>query len=114
MADYRILTSVRTTRPDLRTLLDTLRLAVSGDVGLQDTLDPQRLTLKKDTLWTGPQVAAAQSAYDAAPAFDSALCAIDVSDAKAMMLTLWECIPAPTMTKAQARTRFVVIRKTLP
>lgn len=33
---------------------------------------------------------------------------------QAVALGLWECIPAPTMTKAQLKNRIVAIYKTLP
>ena len=43
------------------------------------------------------------------------LAQIDTSDRKlqAAVMALWECVPAPTMTKVQLRNRIIAIYKTL-
>lgn len=58
---------------------------------------------------TPAQITAAQTAQtDGAAALD-----VDQKVLKALAMALWECIPAPTMTKAQLRARCIAIWKTL-
>lgn len=44
---------------------------------------------------------------------DDAIREVDDKKLKAAILSLWECIPSPTMTKAQLRSRIIAIYKTL-
>ena len=85
MAAYQSFTSARGTRPDPIGLLLDLRAAVSADVGL--TLNSptwQQVTLKKTTAWTAPQIAAAQTVLDTAPAGTPQIAAQRLVDAMSL------------------------------
>lgn len=112
MAAYQTVTTPRTTPTDLAGLLLALRTAVAPDVGIQ-VLDLQTYTLKKNTPWTPAEIAQAQTAIDTAPVRDDAALDVDQKVLKALVLGLWECIPNPTLTKAQLRARILAIWRTL-
>jgi hypothetical protein len=61
-ASYTTLTTLRTTRPNPLALLTALRAAVDATVGATEAVGGWRM--KKATLWTAPQIAAAQNALD--------------------------------------------------
>jgi len=61
MADYHTFTTVRVTRPNPIALLAALR-ALDATAGVTEISGAWRI--KKDTLWSAPQIAAAQTALD--------------------------------------------------
>jgi hypothetical protein len=67
MAAYQNFTTARLTEPDAAALLAQLR-ALDATAGVQHALGSPTYTLKKATAWTGPQIAAAQTVLDTAPA----------------------------------------------
>lgn len=67
MAFYLDLSSARTTVPDEPSLLVLLRANVDPAV-VVGPLSQTRFRLKKSTLWTAPQIVAAQTALDTAAA----------------------------------------------
>lgn len=73
MASFQDLTTTRPTVPDPASLLAQLRSldASAGVAVLSLTL----YRVKKETAWTGPQIAAAQNAIDTAPASSPQLAA---------------------------------------
>lgn len=79
-AAYHDFTSARVTNPDLPSLIASLRATVAPDVGVQLRDGPQ-MTLKKGTPWTAPEVTAAQTAIDGAPAWTPLLEAQRLIDA---------------------------------
>jgi len=66
MSAYQTFTSSRGTEPDAAALLANLR-ALDATVGVQHVPGPSYV-LKKATAWTAPQMAAAQTVIDTAPA----------------------------------------------
>lgn len=66
MPTYQSFTSARLTEPDPASLLSALR-ALDGTAGVQHPLGASYV-VKKATAWTAPQIAAAQTAIDSAPA----------------------------------------------
>jgi len=66
MPAYQSFTSGRATEPDPASLLSALR-ALDGTAGVQHPLGASYV-VKKATAWTAPQIAAAQTAIDTAPA----------------------------------------------
>lgn len=70
-AFYEDFLSPRLTEPDPATLLAQLR-ALDATAGVQHTLStptaPATYRIKKATAWTAPQIAAAQTVIDTAPA----------------------------------------------
>lgn len=95
MAAYQVFTSARTTEPDAASLLANLR-ALDASAGVHHTAGPL-YTIKKATDWTVPQISAAQSVIDAAPASSPQLAAqawVDVMPLgqKAFILTLLDQI----------------------
>lgn len=63
---YQAFSTARTTEPDPASLLASLR-ALDATAGVQHTSGPQYV-IKKATAWTAPQIAAAQTVIDTAPA----------------------------------------------
>ena len=63
MADYHIFTTNRATVPNPLALLAAVRAAVDVTVGIRREIDGT-YRAKKNTLWTAPQIAAAQTALD--------------------------------------------------
>ena len=91
MADYHTFTTARLTEPDPASLLAQLR-ALDASAGVQHFSGPM-FTIKKATVWTAPQIAAAQNVLDTAPASSPQLSAQSEVDAmsifeKAIILTL--------------------------
>lgn len=92
MPTYQDFTTTRTTVPDPVALLGLLRANVDPVAGFGQPT-PTTYRVKKPTVWTAPQIAAAQTAIDTAPASTdqrSAQSAIDqmtVFD-KAIILTI--------------------------
>lgn len=76
-------------------------------------LDPHTVQLKKTAPWTAAERSTAQGLIDAAADRDQAAEDVDIKVLKALASALWECIPAPLMTKAQLRNRAIAILKTL-
>lgn len=67
MADYHTFTSSRTTLPDTRALIDSLRATVDPSAGPRPP-EGNTITVKIDNPWTPAKIAAAQTAIDTAPA----------------------------------------------
>lgn len=63
MADYHTFTTTRVTTPNALALLTAVRVAVDTTVGIVAQIDGT-YRAKKNTLWTAPQIAAAQTALD--------------------------------------------------
>jgi len=115
MSAYQTFTSARATEPDPTSLLALLRaLDPTAGVAHDSGLDTYRL--KKATAWTAPQIAAAQTVLDTAPASSpqlSAQAAVDgwPLELKALALALIDQlnvlraalpVPLPPITPAQA------------
>lgn len=66
--DYHTFTSPRTTWPDEVTLQAQLRAQVDPTIGFWINRDTRQIQVKKNTPWTAPQVASAQTVIDNAPA----------------------------------------------
>lgn len=66
--DYHTFTSPRTTWPDEATLQAQLRAQVDPTIGFWINRDTRQIQVKKNTLWTAPQIASAQTVIDNAPA----------------------------------------------
>ena len=115
MASYHIITSTRTTEPDMPSLLALLRTK-DATIGIQHQLGTQEYRLKKDTTWTDQQVALAQQAIDTASPMSPQLTAQDEIDRwpiaeKALVLALIDQLnvirsklptPLAAITPAQA------------
>lgn len=67
MPDYHTFIAARTTEPDLATLLANLR-ALDASAGIQHDPGTQTYVVKKSAPWTAPQINAAQSVLNTAPA----------------------------------------------
>lgn len=78
MPAYQSFTSLRATEPDPASLLSALR-ALDGTAGVQHPLGASYV-VKKATAWTAPQIAAAQTAIDSAPAATPQLAAQSTID----------------------------------
>lgn len=92
MPDYHTFTSVRTTEPDLASLLGQAR-ALDPTVGIQHHSGTAIYIVKKETVWTAPQITQAQNVIDTAPAATPQLSAQAAVDAypielRALLLTL--------------------------
>jgi hypothetical protein len=92
MASYQAFTAVRTTEPDPASLLSQLR-ALDPTAGVQHEPGTLAFIIKKATAWTAPQITAAQTALNTAPATTSQLAAQAEVDRlsireKAIILTL--------------------------
>lgn len=90
-AFYQAFTAARTTEPDYDSLLSTLRSA-DATIGLRRD-DTTLWTLKKSTLWTAPQIAAAQNVLNTVAArTDESLAQAEVDKLgireRAILLTL--------------------------
>jgi hypothetical protein len=79
MAEYTVVTTTRTTPPDLVGLLASLRSAIAPEVGMV-FLDPQTVNLKKTTAWSAAEKATAQGLIDTAPALTPQLAAQNAID----------------------------------
>jgi hypothetical protein len=66
MPAYQAFTAARATEPDPPSLLTALR-ALDATAGVQHTAGPSYI-LKKATVWTAPQITAAQTVIETAPA----------------------------------------------
>lgn len=116
MASYQALTCTRATPISLATLNAALKAVdptIGASVPAAAVLMSGTVTLKKNTPWTAPEIAAAQTILDTAAELDPADRDVDQKVLKALAQGLWECIPNPTMTKAQLRTRIIAIWRTL-
>jgi hypothetical protein len=114
MSSRQTFTSLRATEPDDAALRAQLR-ALDPTAGLQHQPGPTYI-IKKETAWTGPQIAAAQTAIDTAPATSPQLTAQALIDQmsiydKARDLALIDQlnviraalpVPLPPITPAQA------------
>lgn len=93
MPDYHTFLSGRTTRANGPSLLAAVRAAVDPTVGISQEPGINVWRAKKNTVWTAPQIAAAQTAIDTAPADTPQLTAqqkvdsMDLFD-KAIILTI--------------------------
>jgi hypothetical protein len=67
MAGYHTFTSLRTTVPDPAQLLTQLRV-IDATIGAMTAPDGTTVVAKKNTAWTAPQIASAQTVVDTAPA----------------------------------------------
>lgn len=115
MSVYQQFVTPRATEPDLSSLLALLRV-VDATAGVQHVFGSGVWTIKKNTAWTAPQIAAAQNAIDTAPATTPQLTAQSMIDGwplelKALVLTLIDQLntiraalpaPLPPITPAQA------------
>jgi len=79
-------TSTRPTRPDPPSLRDAVRAALADATVVGIDADPYTLT--KDTPWTGADLAAAQTAIDAAPALTPQLRYSRTSREKDLLATI--------------------------
>ncbi len=122
MAAYTVLTSLRSTRPDVASLIAAVRL-VDVTAGVSPVVIdlPVGITVKTATPLTAPQLAALQTALDSAPAASSRLSAQATIDSwplelKALVLALIDqlnviraALPVPlgpiTPTQALAAVR---------
>jgi hypothetical protein len=75
---YTTITSVRAT-PDLATLSAQIR-ALDATAIVYEPLTPPTYVIRKDTIWTAPQIAAVQTIIDTAPDATSRLTAQNVVD----------------------------------
>lgn len=66
--EYHSFTSPRTTWPDEATLQAQLRAQVDPTIGFRINRDTRTIDVKKNTPWTAPQIASAQTVIDNAPA----------------------------------------------
>lgn len=88
-------------------------------VSIGDTADRTKWTVQFLPGATPAQIVTAQTivntvVVDATAQQDAdAIGDVDAKALRAAIQALWECIPAPTMTKAQLRTRAIAIWKTL-
>lgn len=112
MADV-IFTSTRTTTPDFAALVASVQTAANDPTAYVASRGDNVYRVKKNSAFTGAEIAAVQAAIDAAPATDPAIVEVDQKVLKALVLGLWEAIPAPTMTKVQLRARILAIYRTL-
>jgi len=92
MAAYQTFTTARATELDGASLLAQLR-AIDATAGVQHVSGTSTYTIKKATAWTAPQIAAAQTVLDTAPAATPELTAQADVDAfpiawKALVLAL--------------------------
>jgi len=108
MASYQPFTVTRATDPDPAALQASLRL-IDATIGVQHEPGTAIYRLKKNTAWTPAEITQAQTALDTTPVRDEAAIDVDQKVLKAIVLGLWECIPNPTLTKAQLRTRILAI-----
>lgn len=67
MAEYTIITTSRTTAPDMVGLVASLRSAIAPELGCA-FLEAQTVRLKKNAVWTEAEKTTAQSLIDSAPA----------------------------------------------
>lgn len=67
MSSYQTFTAARGTEPDPASLLAQLR-ALDATAGVQHQVGTNAYTIKKATNWTAPQIAAAQTVIETAPA----------------------------------------------
>jgi hypothetical protein len=93
MADYHTFTTNRATKPNSLALVAAVRAAVDASVGISVDLQGVNYRAKKETLWTAPQIAAAQTALDTCAADTPQLTAQQAIDAmsifeKAIILTI--------------------------
>lgn len=117
MSSYQAFTTARSTEPDFASLVAQLK-ALDATAGVQHQAGSATYLLKKATPWSVPQIAAAQTAIDSAPASTPALTTQAVIDAlpileKAIVLALIDQLnviraslpsPLPAITPAQAIT----------
>lgn len=113
MAAYLIFTSLRSTTPDFATLVANIQSAANDPTAYVVSQGDGVYRVKKANAFTGPEIAAVQTAIDAAPAVDPAVQDVDQKVLKAIVMGLWEAIPAPTMTKVQLRNRILQIYRAL-
>jgi len=115
MAGYVTLTTTRTTRPDLDALLAAVKAATGDPTAVLLPASTGAWRGKKDSgPWSPAHVAAAQSALDTTPEVDQAVVEVNVKVVKAIAQALWECIPAPLLTKVQMQARAIALWKALP
>lgn len=110
---YQPFALARTTAFDPVAMVPTLRTLLADATAGYGFTGATSVTVKKATLWTAPQVTACLQALETAPAFDPNVAEVDQKILTAVAMGLWECIPAPTMTKPQLRARILQIRSGL-
>lgn len=115
MADYHTFTTARATKPNATALLAAVRAAVDPSVGGTIENPLGKWQMKKNTVWTAPQITAAQTALDTCAADTPQLSAQQTIDAmpifeKAIVLTILDQFnlvrsklvpPLPPITVAQ-------------
>lgn len=92
MPDYHTFTSARLTEPDRASLLAQAR-AIDPTSGVRHIIGSNTYVVKKATVWTAPQITAAQNVIDTAPAASAQLSAQSEVDTmsifeKAIILTI--------------------------
>lgn len=114
-AFYQPFVANRTTTADPATLFSTLR-GLDPSVGIQHSVADQSYTLKKATVWTAGQIAAAQNVLDTcAPVTPQSIAQNEIDtwpiSVKALVLTLIDQLNVlrafhslPAVTPAQALT----------
>lgn len=113
MASYATFSTTRLTLPDPVALTAAVKTATGDPTAVIATVPGVGWRAKKAAGWTAGDISATQTALDTVAAFDDAVFDLDQKVMRAVLSALWECIPAATMTKVQARARAIAIYKTL-
>jgi DNA-binding FadR family transcriptional regulator len=100
---YQTFTTARATEPDRTALVDALRV-LDATAGVQHAPGTPTFVIKKNTAWTAPQIAAAQTVIDTAPETTPTMRYTRTSREKDILSTLAMIVRAKNLAAWNAMT----------